>query len=397
MIEVYDLSAEEAIEVWQNIRGECAAWGEYREFANKSLKYWIEESLKDAVERKIGVGWYVRSDGRTGYRNGYYERLLVTPYGSVKVRVPRVREGGYEHELFERRQLFTAEVGKLIMEVYLAGVSTRRVGEVLSRTLGYEVSAGTVSEICHGLDALVRQFWNREIGDEWRYLVLDGIVLKNRSAIGVEKRVILVVMGVGIDGRKEILAFKQVESESEVGWESILNDLWNRGLKGTNLEMITTDGNKGVIAAIETVWPSVRRQRCWVHKLRNIAAKVKKRNEKECLRGLKLIYLSKNRKEAIARYKEWESRWKAEEPKAVACMRVDLEDMLSVFDLPEEDRVMMRTTNGIERVFREVRRRTRTISCFTNRRSIDRMIYALLTRQNRVWKEGCLPNFTHSA
>ena len=141
----------------------------------------------------------------------------------------------------------------------------------------------------------------------------------------------------------------------------------------------------------------MHRQRCSAHKLRNIAGKVKKRNERECLRGTKLIYLSKNRREAIARYKKWERRWKAEEPKAVACMRVDLEDMLSVFDLPEEDRVMMRTTNAIERVFREVRRRTRTISCFTNRRSIDRMIYALLTRQNRIWREGCLANFTHLA
>lgn len=318
MIEVYADTVEEAISTWQEIRGEEASWGQYRAFANRSLKYWVEQSLGDAINRKIGVGWYSRGDGRAGYRNGYYERLLVTPYGSVPIRVPRLRSGSYEHQLFGRQELFTREVSDLLMDVYLAGVSTRRVGETLKKVLGYEVSAGTVSEVCKGLDKLVRQFWRRKIGDNWRYLLLDGVVIKNRSALGSEKRYVLCALGISTEGKKEILAFKQAESESELAWETFLLDLVNRGLIGENLEMVTTDGNPGVIAALNSVWPYLPRGRCWVHKMRNVASKLRKINEKECLSELKLAYRSKSRTEASHRIRAWAYRWKEKSPKQLS-------------------------------------------------------------------------------
>ncbi|MBM3708775.1 MAG: IS256 family transposase [Actinobacteria bacterium] len=399
MTEVYADSLEEAIAVWQEVRGEGATWGEYREVANRGLKYWIEGSLKEAVERKIGVGWHARGDGRSGYRNGFYERMLVTPYGTVSIRVPRLREGGYEHGLFERQKLLTEEVGELVTEAYLGGVSARRVGEVLEKVLGYKVSAGTVSEICKGLDKLVREYWRREISDKWVYLIFDAIVVKNKSAVGSEKRYVLVVVGIDAEGNREILSFKQVESESEVAWETFIEDLVRRGLAGEHLEMITTDGNAGLLAALDSEWPYVARQRCWFHKQGNIAGKVRKRNEGECLAGVRAIYRAKTRTEAVAKFREWVGRWKEEEPKAVKCLKQDIEELLSFFAIPEEHRVMMRTTNVIERVFREVRRRTRPMNCFTNRRSVDRMLYAILTRQNRTWSGARrLPTaFTHSA
>jgi transposase-like protein len=398
LTEVYAESIEEAIAVWQDIRGEGAAWGEYREFANRGLKYFVEESLKDAVSRKLGVSWYARSDGRTGHRNGYYQRLLVTPYGSVTVQVPRLREGSYEHELFGRQKMFTEEVGKLVMDAYLAGISTRRVGEVLESVLGYKISAGTVSEICKGLDALVREYWRRPIEDKWQYLIFDAIVVKNRSAVGSEKRRVLVCIGIDQEENREILSFKQVESESEVAWETFVMNLVNRGLAGEHLQLITTDGNAGLIAALDTAWPYVNRQRCWFHKQGNIASKVHKRNQPECLEGVRRIYYAGSRTEAVKNFRAWVERWKDEEPKAVACLVKDIEELLSVFDIPEEHRKMMRTTNTIERVFREVRRRIRPMNCFTNRRSVDRMLYAILARQNRLWSGGRpIPNSTHSA
>ena len=356
MTEVYADTIEEAISVWQEVRGEEANWGQFRGFVGRSLKYWVEESLKDAVSRKLCVSWYMREDGRTGYRNGFYERLLVTPYGSVTIQVPRLREGSYEHGLFGRQKLLTKEVCELILEAYLAGISTRRVGEVLEKNLGYKVSAGTVSEICKGLDKLLREFWRQPIQDKWRYLIFDAIVIKNRSALGSEKRYVLVAIGIDMEGNREILAFKQVESESEVAWETFVLDLFNRGLAGEHLELITTDGNAGLIAALDTVWPYVQRQRCWFHKQQNIAAKVRKKNEVECLAGTRKIYLAKTRTEAVARFREWVARWSDEEPKAVACLKGDIEELLAIFGIPEEHRVKMRTTNMIERVFREVRR-----------------------------------------
>jgi len=397
LIEVCTESLEEARAVWQEVRGEESAWGEFRANQQRLLKWFVESSLHDAVSRKIGVGWYMRSDGREGYRNGFYRRTLVTPYGKVDIDVPRLREGRYEHGLFDERGLLTVAARELILETYLAGASTRRVGEVLERVLGYQVSAGTVSSICKGLDKLVREFWRRDIGDDWKYLLLDGVVVKNRSVLGSEKRVILVALGVRPDGRREILSFRQVESEAEVCWQTFLEDLERRGLKGENLSLITTDGSPGLNAALKTVWPYVARQRCWVHKLRNLAVKMKRRNQKECLAGAKLIYLAPNQKEARARFIAWRNMWLKDEPKAVACLEKDIAEMLEFMSLPVDDQVMMRTTNGVERVFREVRRRTRTISCFTNRRSVDRMLFAVLSYQNRKWGAPCLSDqFTHN-
>jgi len=396
--EVYVDELEEAIATWSEVRGESSSWGRYREFQSRGLKWFLESSLRDAVRRKIGVACYERSDGRRGYRNGSYVRTLVTPYGTVQVEVPRLRDGTYEHGLWDANGLLTPEARELILETYLSGPSTRRVGKVLERVLGYEVSAGTVSAICKGLDHLVRQYWSSPLDDTWEYLLLDGVVVKNRSAVGAEKRCILVAMGISRTGRKQILSFKQVESESEVCWSSFLESLFNRGFEGKNLRLISTDGGPGLIAAVESVWPHVPRQRCWAHKLRNVANKVKKCNEKACLDGAKLIYLAPNRAEAAKRFRAWRQKWIELEPKAVACLEADIEELLEFFGMPEHFQKTVRTTNPIERVFREVRRRTRTISCFTNRRSVDRMLYAVLAYQNRQWDDACRPKqFTHKA
>ncbi len=385
MIEVYADSIEEAMAAWQEIRGEGATWGQYRQFQTRSLKWFVESSLRDAADRKIGAGWYERSDGRHGWRNGTYIRKLVTPYGTAEIEVPRLREGTYDQELFDKKGLLTKEAQELILETYLSGPSTRRVGEVLERVLCYKVSAGTVSSICKGLDDLLRQYWRSDLTDEWEYLLLDGVVMKNRAALGAEKRIILVAMGITAEGRRQILSFSQVESESEVCWTAFLEGLYARGFRGRNLQLITTDGNPGIEAALETMWLNVPHQRCWVHKLRNMASKLKRANASACLAGAKEIYLAKNRKEAVAVFKQWREQWIGIEPKAVRCLTQDIDKMLHFFELPEADRVTMRTTNSIERVFKEVRRRTRTISCFTNRRSVNRMVYALLAYQNRKW------------
>ena len=398
MREVYVDEFEEAIETWSEIRGEDCSWGRYREFQLGGLKHFVESSLRDALSWKLGVGWYQRGEGRRGYRNGSYLRTLVTPYGTVEIEVPRLRDGSYEHKLWDAHGMLTSEARELVLETYLSGPSTRRVGSVLERVLGHKVSAGTVSAICQGLDDLVRRYWSSPLIDDWEYLLLDGVVVKNRSAVGAEKRCVLVAMGISATGKKQILSFKQVESESEVCCTSFLESLVRRGFEGKNLRLISTDGGAGLIVAVESVWPHVPRQRCWAHKLRNVANKVRKCNEKSCLDGAKLIYLAPNRTEAAKRFRAWREKWIDEEPKAVSCLEADIEEMLEFFTVPEHFQKRVRTTNPIERVFREVRRRTRTISCFTNRRSVDRMLYAVLAYQNRQWDEAYRPKqFTHNA
>jgi len=396
--EVYVDELEESIAAWGEIRGEDCLWGRYREFQLNGLKHFVESSLRDALSWKLGIGWYERGEGRRGYRNGSYLRTLVTPYGKVEIEVPRLRKGSYEHRLWDAHGMLTSEARELVLETYLSGPSTRRVGGVLERVLGHKVSAGTVSAICKGLDDLVRQYWSSPLSDDWEYLLLDSVVVKNRSAVGAEKRCVLVAMGISATGKKQILSFKQVESESEVCCTSFLESLFKRGFEGKNLRLISTDGGAGLIAAVESVWPHVPRQRCWAHKLRNVANKLRKCNEKACLDGAKLIYLAPNRTEAAKRFRAWREKWIGIEPKAVTCLEADIEELLEFFAVPQHFQKKVRTTNPIERVFREVRRRTRTISCFTNRRSVDRMLYAVLAYQNKQWDEAYRPKqFTHKA
>jgi len=210
-------------------------------------------------------------------------------------------------------------------------------------------------------------------------------MLKGKEALGAKKRLILVAYGIRSDGHKELIDFLVHRSESQDAWESLLQDLWRRGLQGRATQLIITDGGKGLHAAVDVVYPRIKRQRCWVHKLRNVANKLRRSIQADCLAQAKGIYRAATKRQAIKRFHRWAARWRAQAPKAVACLEQDLEQLLSFFDCPREHHVKIRTTNAIERIFREVRRRTRPISCFTNDASIDRILYGLFSYFNERW------------
>lgn len=195
-------------------------------------------------------------------------------------------------------------------------------------------------------------------------------------------------------GRREMIAFRQVQAESETCCELFLENLNRRGLMGGHLELIITDGSPGLIRAAELVYPGVPRQRCWAHKGRNVASKVRRRNQAECLAGMKRIYNQPNRKAAIRVYREWATRWREAEPEAVACLAKDLEELLTFYQMPEAHWKKIRTTNLIERIFREVRRRTRLMTCFANKASCDRIIFAVFDAFNKRWDSRPLPHCT---
>jgi transposase-like protein len=291
--------------------------------------------------------------------------------------------------VFQRYQRRQKAVNTAIKDIFLAGVSTRRVGEVLRPLIGSNPSAATVSE--------VRAFHHRKISDEYKYLFLDGLTVRLKKALGVQKRQLLVAYGIGENGCKELIEFRQGQSESEQEWENLLNDLYRRGLEGRRLDLIITDGAPGLHAACDMVYPYTPRQRCWVHKLRNVAVKLSRKVQAECLQGARKIYLAENRREAIQRYWEWASRWRDEQPRAVACLEKDIDELLMFFHFPKEHQIKIRTTNAIERSFREIRRRIRPMSCFTNPESCERIIYALFFYHNQKWENAPIRNFTQNS
>jgi putative transposase len=374
-------------------------WGDFQGQTRQALKELLEKDAEQQMADHLGLKWHERSKPakRVDYRNGFYERDYVTPVGVIHLRIPRTRQRSFLPRWIGRLERRAPEVGELIRQAFLRGVSTRQVGRVVAVLTGEPVSAQTVSRLTRVLDQAVRAYQQRRLGDEWAYLVLDGVWLKVRRAFGPQKVLLLVAYGIRRDGTRELLAFTRAKSESQAGWEGLLNDLFQRGLRGTNLQLVITDGCPGLARALETVYPRARHQRCWVHKMRNILEKVRRRDEKQVKAQAQKIYLAENAAAARRAFERFRFRWRRHYPAMVDQLEGDLPELLQFYQLPRHLWRTLRTTNIIERCFVEVRRRTRPMVVFTNVESVDRIIYAIFSRFNEDWKTHTLKLFTQAA
>jgi transposase-like protein len=367
-------------------------WEDSRLQMKRLLKELMQQSLITEIEqiRRKDVVF----DEPIVSRNGFYRRSLITQFGLIDgMRVPRLRKGGFKSRVFRRYQRCEQLVEDHIRNIFLSGVSTRRVGAAVCALLETKISSMTVSRITRSLDKQVKAYHQRALLDEYQYLILDGIRLKIRYNGKYHTRTVLVAYGITVFGKRELIDFRHACGESQTAWEALLNSLYQRGLEGKNLRLIVMDGARGLKAAAELVYPEAKIQRCWVHKLRNIANLCPKKYQ-ACVRKARKIYLAANRAQAMAAFKHWKQAWASRCPKAVACLERDLDEMLNFLDCPKEHRIKIRTTNAIERSFREVRRRTNVFSCFSNAASTDRIIYAIFTHLNNGWKDVLLPGFT---
>ena len=391
-----DFSKKNLAEVWEEVKEDF--WEDFNSQSLTLTRKIVEETLGEEMAIRVGALRHERSEKRVGYRNGHYRRDLVTRMGVLEgIKVPRCRDGGFRTKVFVRYKRYREEVEEAVRRMFLAGVSTRRVGDAIKPLLGASMSAQTVSRITRSLDQEVRRFHSRALSDEYRYLFLDGVSLKVRDGVRVRKKSILVAYGIRWDGRREIIDFCQVGAESTASWEAFLNDLFLRGLLGKRLELIISDGSPAIKAALELVYGKVPHQRCWAHKLRNVVAKLKKRDQEECISQAREIYNAPHRREAIEAFWRWARRWRKVAPKAVECLEKDLEELLAHFDCPLEHRKRIRTTNVIERSFREVRRRIRPMSSFKNKKSCDRIIYGITHHLNEQWEKKPLKEFTQKS
>ena len=367
--------------------------------ARQQLKSFLEMSLDLELTAYLGCSAHARSGARRGYRNGAYTRDLETGFGLLEqLRVPRCREGGFQPSLFARYQRRRQEVEQFVQALFFAGASTRAVGEVLEVLLGIAPSASTVSAIVKRLDAEVAAFHQRELGDEYVYLFLDGLTVTLKELPVAKKRLVLVAYGITPDGRRVLLDYHLALSESSGEWERFLHRLVARGLRGTQLRLITTDGGSGLATALPLVYEGIPHQRCWAHKLRTVASQLPARQRAACLAQAQEIYRARCRRHARAAWQRWQARWESTAPQAVACLGRDLEGLLtflSVPQLPPEHHRLVRTTNYIERLMRELRRRTRPMGAFADKPSCDRLFYGVVKRLNRNWSRKTLPAFTH--
>jgi putative transposase len=383
-------------EAWQDVQ-----WN-FMEDVERDMEGQIGDFLNHVLriqaDLQIQAGRYERKLERRDYRAGYRTRWSVTPKGTYELQVPRARSMSLHFTVFDQYQRLWSRVNHVLCEIFLAGCSTRRTAEVLELLLGTRVSAQTVSRAVKALTPLVERFHARALEDHYRVLLLDGVTQSMRTLAGkAQKKLILVAYGITQEGHRELIDFRVAPSESEAAWYGFLVSLQHRGLEGEGLELIVSDGSPGLRKALEFLYPHVAHQRCWAHKLRNVADKVKTVDQKRVLSGAKRIYLATSRKEAVRAFRRWRDRWLPVYRSAVRCVERDLESLLIFYDFPAPMRATLRTTNLIERVFKEVRRRTRPIGCFTNSESCERIIYAIFVYRNAQWEKTPLPEFAHNS
>lgn len=334
----------------------------------------------------LSAGRYERSPQRRGQRNGYRSRTLVTSAGVLELAVPRDRAGQFQPELFGRYRRVEPSLEAAIRQMFIAGVSTRKVGEVLDALCGVRVSASKVSRVLRELDQAVRDYANAPLADDLVFLFLDALTVSIRFGLKARKVKLLVAYGVHADGRRELVSFRRANSESQACWQAFLENLRVRGLAGRSLQLITLDGGQGLWRAVDEVYPLIPHQLCWVHKLRNVARHCPGRYREQCPTEAARIMYARTEKQACRAFRAWQKRWRQVVPKAVHCLEHDFEKLIPTFAFPEKLRQMIRTTNVIERCFREVRRRLKVMGYFPDSSSCDRVVYALFTAFNTRWQ-----------
>jgi len=373
-------------------------WGDLYAKTKLVWKRLLEADSLRQRDRYLGLGWYERGEEpERDYRNGFYERDYQTRFGTIRLRVARTRKKNFLPSGLSWFQRRAEELALLIREAFLRGISTRQVGRLVAILTGEPVSAQTVSKLTRNLDGLVRKFHEAPLRDEWAYLFLDGVSLRVRRPSGRKRLQMLVAYGVRANGSRQLLAFLRSQGESQQAWEGLLEDLYRRGLEGRNLELIVTDGCPGLAAAIQTVYPRVEHQRCWVHKMRNILEKVRRRDHDAVKADAQAIYLAESVREARLAFRRLEKRWRPVYPRMVRQLEKDLPELLAFFSFPRPLWKKLRTTNVIERRFVEVRRRTRPMVCFVNVQSVDRIIFSIFNRFNEESKDRTLRVFTQAA
>lgn len=359
----------------------------YSEISREALRYMkkaLERRFLDVQEALLSCERYSRSEEREGYRHGFYSRSWTTRLGKIEaLKVPRIRgRGGVVSALIRRYQRRESVVDEVLLDSFLHGLSTREACRVLQKLNGVRVSATTVSRLFSGMDSEVRAFHRRRLAKRYEYLIVDGIEIALFIGTAV-KRHVLCALGITESGTLELLGFLLAPSESEASWLALLGDLERRGLKPQDLKLITADSAGGIWAAVERVYPGVKTQSCTFHKMSNATEKLTRRTHRARFsRQMAEIYNAPSAQSASKRLREFSSRWKKAEPRAVRALCEGFEKTLGFYDVPRKDWQRVRTTNLLERFFEEVRRRLKPMRVLPNISSAQRNFYARLALFN---------------
>ncbi len=337
--------------------------------------------MEAEVTQKVGAEPHERTEDRTGYRNGHRERRWDTRLGTLSLKVPKVREGGYVPSFIEHRKRSEQALIRVIQEAVVQGVSTRKIENVLTEFGIAGVSAGQVSQLCSALDDKVRQFRERPLGDS-RYVWVDALYEKVREDDRVESMAVVIATGVNAQGRREVLGFDVIPTETEEGWTQFFKSLKERGLGG--VQLVISDAHGGLKNAARKVLKA-EWQRCKVHFYRNVLSQVPKRSQAEVSEAMKGVFVQRDEKSAKAKAADLAKQFQNRFAKAMDVFEAGIDDVLSYLHYPAGHRIRISSTNPLERLNREIRRRTRVVGIFPHRGACLRLIGMLLVEIHEDW------------
>src|SRR5829696_2871906 len=334
----------------------------------------MQEMLEAEMTDALGAEKSERTPARLGYRAGYYTRTLVTRVGKLELRVPQDRDGRFSTELFERYQRSEQALVATLAEMYVQGVSTRKVKAITEELCGHSFSASAISAINKRLDESLAAFAQRPLPEPFPYLILDARYEKVRAG------------GIDWDGRRQILSVEMANRESRSSWKEFLLGLRARGLHG--VELVVADDHAGLRAAIREVLAEAAYQRCYVHFLRNALDYLPRKADDDCLQELRWLYDRRSVEEARRDLAAWIAKWGTRYPRLVAWVEETLEETLTFYRLPRQHHKHLKSTNMLERLNEEIRRRTYVVRIFPNAASCCRLVRALAVEMHENWLEA---------
>jgi transposase-like protein len=351
----------------------------------QGVKAVLEEVLQEEMTQHLEAGYRELTPTRRGERNGHYQRSLVTPAGNIeRLEVPRDREGEFVTEVFERYKRMTGDVEEAILEMYLSGISVRKIAGVTDALSKVRIGKDAVSRIASRLQEQQKEWRERSLEEkQYPYLYLDATYLKVRWGAKVTSMALLVCVGVDEEGFREVLSVEVAGSEKGAAYASLLRGLIDRGLAGVRL--LVSDDHEGIKAAVATELPGTEWQRCLVHFERNVLAHVPASSMADVAVDLKAVFKVRRKRTAEALAEEFVSLYEKSYPKAVSVFEAGIEDTLIYLRYPGSHHARIRTTNMLERLFEEVKRRTRVVGVFPNEVSASTLATEIVLRSSEQW------------
>jgi putative transposase len=350
-----------------------------------AIKSMFERIAVSEVEKRSGVRIYERSDSRTDYRNGYREREVQTSYKTITIRIPRLRGQGYVPSFLEPGHRAIAEVEDWVGKALLVGMHRADIIRFMEEIVGCRPSDKLLARVQADLDKQAKAFKERQLKGRYEYMFLDAAWVKDIVGVRGSRVCILTAVGITESGEKEILGFERAQRENESSWRGILSRLKDRGLDPSLLRLVISDEQKGIIAAVGEVFGDVPHQLCWAHRVRNILKATENIDRHELVEGLRSIYDAEHKAAAKSAFRVFRERWREKYRQMVFCLEEDLGSLLCIYDEPELRRKYLRTTNPIERVFLELRRRRFGCGAFANRSQSERIVFGVFLWLNRKW------------